>query len=79
MNYLQLKQIIQVVQQFANAKTKKKIIKMKEIKHELQLKLEPTYREIFNNLYLTKFEKVQPEDIKVIDKIDKKLLMKWTK
>lgn len=39
MNYLQLKQIIQVVQQFANAKTKKKIIKMKEIKHELQLKL----------------------------------------
>jgi len=31
LNYAQLKQIIEVYQQFANAKTQKNIIKMKEI------------------------------------------------
>ncbi len=39
-NYTQLKQIIQVTQAFINARTKKKIVKMKELKLELQLKLE---------------------------------------
>lgn len=37
LNYAQLKQIIEVYQQFANAKTNKKIIKLKELSEALQV------------------------------------------
>ena len=74
-NYQQLKQIIQVTQAFINARKKKKLVKQKEIKHENQLKLRDQFNEMFKELYINKFENVNEQCIKLIECVDRKLLM----
>ena len=78
-NYQQMKQIIQVTQAFINASKKKKIIKARELKHEAQVKLEPKFRSSFDKLYLDKFQSVGEEFVKLIESVDNKLLVKWTR
>ena len=46
-NYQQMRQIIQVGQAFVNARKKKKMLRVRELGHEGQLKLEREFREYF--------------------------------
>lgn len=75
----QLKQFIEVYQQFMNAKTKKKITKMKEIGYSLQLSLEAEFKSLFKRLEKSNFTEVDKKDIQLLECLDKKLLMRWTK
>jgi hypothetical protein len=78
-NYQQLKQIIQVTQAFINARKKKKFIKIKELKHEAQLQLQPQFMTHFEFLFNSRFEEANEQCIRLIESVDRKLLMKWTK
>jgi hypothetical protein len=79
LNYEQLKQFLQLYQQFENAKAKKKITKLRELEYAQQLALEPQFRESFRRLQSGGFEEVGKGDIGLLESVDKKLLMRWTK
>ena len=75
----QLKQFIEVYQQFMNAKAKKKITKMREIGYSLQLSLEAEFKSLFKRMEKSNFSEVDKKDIQLLECLDKKLLMRWTK